>query len=134
MNKVSKLKRLVNFLIDSLIIGILSIVVFYILSYVFIKLNLLSSIGEREIISIDIFLLIIAFMYYFISESMLGRTVGKYITGTKLVNAKGDIPSVLSIFLRTIIRLIPLDSITYLFDSVVWHDKYSSTYLVSNKE
>jgi uncharacterized RDD family membrane protein YckC len=134
MNKVSKLKRLVNFMIDSVTIGLLSFLVFYIMSYIFLKFKLSSRFGEGKLISIDVFLLIIAFMYYFISESMFGRTVGKYITSTKVVNSKGNIPSVISIFLRTIIRLIPLDSITYLFDSVVWHDKYSLTYLVSNKE
>ena len=65
---------------------------------------------------------------------MFGKTVGKYITRTKVVNAKGELPSVISIFLRTILRLIPLDLMSYLFNSVGWHDKFSSTYLVSNKE
>ena len=132
MNKESKLKRLVNFMIDSVIIGILGLLVFYIMSYIFLKYKLTSRLGEGKLISIDMFLIIIAFLYYFISESVLGKTIGKYITRTKVVNVKGELPSVISIFLRTILRLIPLDPISYLFNSVGWHDKFSSTYLVSN--
>lgn len=71
------------------------------------------------------------FLYYFILEVTLNRTLGKLLTKTKVVSVKGKRPNVLHIFLRTILRLNPLDLYSYLMGTEQGtHDVLSRTRLV----
>jgi uncharacterized RDD family membrane protein YckC len=75
------------------------------------------------------------FVYPLVMESLTGRTIGKYITKTKVVDFEGNIPKWRSIFVRTIARFIPFDFVSFCFrdNPVGWHDKLSKTYVVSKK-
>jgi uncharacterized RDD family membrane protein YckC len=71
------------------------------------------------------------FLYNFSFEIYNGQTLGKYITKTKVVYKDGSKPSFLNLFMRSILRLIPIDALSYLFGSEQgFHDKLSSTRLV----
>ena len=107
---------------------------------------ILETIGKR-ILSRDLFLFLgyvpIGFMgngllfylgimlYYTVSESIWGRTLGKKATGCWVVRKDGGTPRVRQILWRSFLRLIYLDWISYLFGKEVgMHDSVSNTLVV----
>lgn len=72
-----------------------------------------------------------AMVYYFIFEGLFGRTLGKIITGSVVINKYGLKPDFGAIFKRTLSRLIPFDALSFLGESGrMWHDSLSDTYVV----
>lgn len=72
-----------------------------------------------------------AIIYYFIFESLSGRTLGKIMTGSIVINEYGLKPGVAVIFKRTLCRFIPFDALSFLGESGrMWHDSLSKTYVV----
>lgn len=71
------------------------------------------------------------FLYYLGFEFVLGKTVGKYFTGTRVVN-ESDLthPTFIQILIRTICRIIPLYFITYFMTGKGVHDHFSKTILI----
>jgi len=68
---------------------------------------------------------------YLIMESLFGKSIGKFLTGTTVVNKKGVKPGFGVIFIRTLSRLIPFDVFSFLGKSGrIWHDSISNTYVV----
>jgi uncharacterized RDD family membrane protein YckC len=72
-------------------------------------------------------------IYYSLMEGLFGRSVGKFITGTIVVDENGEKPSFGTIFKRNLCRFIPFDAFTFLGGSRGWHDSISDTYVVSKK-
>lgn len=74
---------------------------------------------------------ILIFLYYFLFEFMFGKTVGKMITKTRVVKVNGQKPSVYNLLLRSFCRLIPIDTLSYLFGyERGFHDIMSNTRLL----
>lgn len=71
-------------------------------------------------------------LLYFVSETLLkGKTVGKYITKTKVVLIDGSNPSYLDYLKRSCSRIIPFDPLSFLgSEGRGWHDSISNTYVV----
>ncbi|MCG8581734.1 MAG: RDD family protein [Bacteroidales bacterium] len=79
----------------------------------------------------NIIMYVCMFCYYLIFESISGRTIGKFITNTKVVDSKHSKPGFLRILLRTVLRLNPFDAMSYLFGTELGtHDKVSRTMVV----
>ncbi|PXY41515.1 RDD family protein [Flavobacterium cheongpyeongense] len=74
----------------------------------------------------------IAIIYYVLTEGLFGRTLGKLVTGTIVVNENGLKPGFGTIFKRTLCRSIPFDAFSFL-GSRGWHDSISDTYVVSKQ-
>ena len=69
---------------------------------------------------------------YLVLEGLFGRSFGKLITGTIVVNKNGLKPGFYTIFIRTLCRLIPFDMVSFLSKSGrIWHDSISKTYVVN---
>ena len=69
--------------------------------------------------------------YYFFMEAGFGQTLGKMITGTKVVDEQGDQPEFSAIGIRSICRLIPFEFISFFGPKTIgWHDSLSKTYVV----
>ena len=78
--------------------------------------------------------LVVLVVYFIVTESLFQRTVGKLITGTKVVMADGSKPGFGTIVLRTLCRLIPFEMFSFVGeDSYGWHDSLSKTYVVDVK-
>lgn len=78
---------------------------------------------------------IITIAYYLVMEGLLGRSIGKFITGTIVIDANGDIPDFIAILKRSLVRFIPFEAISFLGHSGRgWHDTLSNTYVVNKKE
>ncbi|HBE69032.1 MAG TPA: RDD family protein [Planctomycetaceae bacterium] len=52
--------------------------------------------------------------YYFVFEATTSRTLGKLVTGTKVVNEDGDKATIGQIAGRTFARLIPFEALTFI--------------------
>ena len=75
----------------------------------------------------------VSIIYYTIMEGLFGRSVGKFITGSVVVDENGEKPGFGTIFKRSLCRYIPFDAFTFLGGSRGWHDSISDTYVVSKK-
>src|SRR5690606_21846162 len=76
---------------------------------------------------------VISIFYYSFTEGLFGRSLGKFITGTVVVDENGEKPSFSVIFKRTLCRLIPFDGFSFL-GSRGWHDSISDTFVVNKKD
>lgn len=133
----SKSNRFANYIIDrilfSLILVIFIVVVGLIADLVgsetivqfLMDLEYVDPILDRLITAISIIIL------YMIIESLTQRTVGKLITRTKVVLENGEKPSVETIIIRSLCRIIPFEPFSFLGSSSRgWHDTISKTYVV----
>lgn len=118
LKPANKGKRLLNFIIDQF-------VVFF--GFVFLITFFKGS-------QYTIILLWISYLtYYFVMESVLGRTFGKLATGTIVVTRFGEKPNKAQILGRTFMRTIPFEPFSFLASDVGWHDKASKTLVVDVK-
>jgi uncharacterized RDD family membrane protein YckC len=113
--------RFANFFIDS--IGRMVFVFMLVIPFSLLKLEALGGIA----------VLVGLVGYHFIFEATLGRTPGKFLTGTRVVSANGDRASTGQIFGRTLARFVPFEPLSFLFGGNPpngWHDKWSNTRVV----
>ena len=87
-----------------------------------------------ELIGNIIMLLLYPFLYA-VSEHLLQRTPGKYLTKTLVIDEYGNKPELKAIILRSIIRLVPFEPFSC-FDNYSrgWHDEWSKTWVVTEDE
>ncbi|MEJ5104451.1 RDD family protein [Chryseobacterium sp. MYb328] len=73
------------------------------------------------------------FIYYFSMENFLnGRTIGKYITGTKVISTDATKPTTQQIIYRNLARLVPFDGLSF-FGVNGWHDSWTDTRVINIK-
>lgn len=126
----SKSKRLLNFLIDSLLVSILmnTIIVFVYYDLKTKQFNI-GSIEKRLIIACGMII------YYFMCELIFNQTLGKKITKTKVVKLNGDKATFVNILIRSLSRLIPFYPISFLgLASRGLHDIFSQTKVVNTAD
>lgn len=117
------LLRLLNFLIDNLI--------FTIFTFLFLDV-FKNNISRENAIKI---LFLFYFLYYFFQEFYLKKTIGKYITKTIVINKNNSEKYFIwRILLRTLIRFIIFDVISYLFTNNGLHDFLSKTETIKSRE
>jgi uncharacterized RDD family membrane protein YckC len=96
--------------------------------------SLSSWISELGDLGWNLIVFTLFILYYTLLEGFFGRSVGKFITGTILVDENGQKPSFGAIFKRSLCRLIPFDTFSFLgSDGRGWHDTLSDTYVVNKK-
>ncbi|MDX6190801.1 RDD family protein [Flavobacterium sp. Fl-318] len=127
--------RFLNYILDIIFIMLSA----FILTFIFAILsNLLEWDGLNEwLINMSdlesqLVFVIISILYYVFTEGLFGRSIGKFITGTVVVDENGEKPGFGAIFKRSLSRLIPFDAFSFL-GSRGWHDSFSDTYVVGNK-
>ncbi|MFM9944176.1 MAG: RDD family protein, partial [Bacteroidia bacterium] len=126
-----KWKRLVNFLIDY----------YLILLIWFTGMVLITSYIDREkdVVSDTLFNVLIitpfilVFLLYFICERFAGKTLGKLMTGTKVISVFDEELTTNQILIRTLCRIIPFEPISLFFSDTAWHDDWSDTVVVTKK-
>lgn len=134
-NKTSSWTRLANYFLD--------LIMLYAINYL---LSILANF-LYEVTSIEFFyfysngnivwqLIIGNFnycLYYFLMENFLdGRTVAKYITGTKVISTDGTKPTTQQIIYRSLSRIVPFDGLSFLGVNG-WHDSWSDTRVINIK-
>ncbi|MBO3099248.1 RDD family protein [Gelidibacter pelagius] len=130
----SKTKRFVNYLIDLIPFYLISYGLIYSIFYLgdyldnyelsqfFINLSFIEELIIDSIIIV---------FYYFIFESLTFRSLGKYVTNTKVIMKNGDAPTPKDVLIRGLCRIIPFDGLSFLgTNGKGWHDAISKTYVV----
>ena len=129
----SKDKRFANYLIDMICMVIFGFLLGAGLGIILalVSPSSLSMFDQDNKLLDYAFNFIIGMTYYTIMEASTGRSIGKYITKTKVVNEKGEKPSLGTAFVRSLCRFIPFEAFSFLgSDSYGWHDKFSDTRVV----
>lgn len=81
------------------------------------------------------FLFIISYpLYYFLMEYFFQQTLGKMLTKAYVIDEFGNRPNAGTLILRSIIRWVPFNRFSCLFNERGWHDRWSNTYVVSKDE
>ncbi|PWU03168.1 MAG: hypothetical protein C5B52_03960 [Bacteroidetes bacterium] len=126
---VSAGTRLLNYLIDLVVL----FVIFFAILFGSLATSDDSALGGELMFNVSFYLVFLA--YYFFCEVAMGRTVGKLLTGTKVVNEIGGKPSAGQILGRTFSRIVPFEAFSFLGNTNGWHDRWSHTTVVKiNKD
>ena len=121
--KISSLSRFIHFIVDT-------IVWFLIVAILTFSLN--TNDDFQMLIGYLIFFSSY-FVYYVFMETKYQKTVGKFITKTKVVKSNGTKPEFGDIVRRTFCRLIPFDRISFLFTQNGFHDRFSETTIIRDE-
>lgn len=74
---------------------------------------------------------VVTMVYYVAFEWAFGRTIGKFITGTKAVTSAGGRLGMGAVLARSACRLIPFEAFSFLgSEARGWHDSMTNTYVV----
>ncbi len=148
--------RLSNFLLDSILRSLIAGAVYKILfmANVVAFINWSKAGTDYDILAKQALVAtIIMVLYYFFFEVTLQRTPAKFITRTFVVRTDGHPPTVGDILLRSFVRIVPLEPLSFLsklstnimhsiknktpfsfIDSITtakgWHDTWSHTRVV----
>jgi uncharacterized RDD family membrane protein YckC len=74
---------------------------------------------------------LVILLYYIVLEGVSGQTLGKFLTNTIVVAADGGVPTWRQIIVRSFVRLVPLEPLSFLWGDRGWHDTWSGTRVVS---
>jgi uncharacterized RDD family membrane protein YckC len=116
--------RFLNGFIDSVFIYII-IVPFYIF--------ILKNYSKNEQTDIIFLAFCSNLLYYLLFEYFLkGKTIGKFITKTKVINKNGGSPSIKQVLIRILVRYMPFEFLTILTrkDKTALHDGASGTRVI----
>ena len=117
-------RRLVTFLFDFAFFHALPFVIGLVLALTGFGdwIETLTGLEER-VFGIAVFL-----AYYLLAEVLFGRSLGKHITGTRVVSAGGRAPTKGQLMKRTFARLVPFEFLSvFRASQLMWHDDWSGT-------
>ena len=123
--------RFANLLIDSIIVAIpLGLLTNYLVYGVVIPTEYDIATASIPLLDTVIQYLLLA-LYYILMENMTGKTIGKMITGTKVVYKDGSHPPIGKIIGRSFARYIPFEAFSFLGEKGIgWHDSMTDTYVI----
>lgn len=120
------LLRFSNFIIDH----IAFLVVVFLVGFIW-AVAVPSGLPEEESTGFGLLRFFIMVPFYVFFEGLFSRTPGKMLTGTVVVNEKGERPSFGQIVGRSFARVIPFEAFSFLGSTGRgWHDSLSKTYVV----
>ncbi|MDR6463237.1 MULTISPECIES: RDD family protein [Chryseobacterium] len=138
-NRAQKGIRLANFIIDRLVITLTFLTFGFVAALIFnltnndFFINLAYKMSEVNRFLDILITSLIYFMYTFLIEYFTkGRSVGKYITGSKVICIDGTEPTFNDYLIRNISRIVPFDALSFLGENG-WHDKWSDTRVINIK-
>jgi len=120
-------KRFLNNIIDTICYFVLAVVVEVMLLSVGTELTDLQGYAVGYLI---------LFVYYFMWELVLGKTPGKFLTGTRVVTFTGERPTGGHIFKRSLARFIPFEAFSFFGGKgypIGLHDSLSGTCVIDDR-
>jgi uncharacterized RDD family membrane protein YckC len=122
----SRWRRLANLLLDLVGVLLLSLLAGILLGIVSVVAHIDVSDFTGPAFSFSIVVL-----YYFVSEALFARTLGKLVTGTQVVTESGGRPGISQILARSLYRFVPFEAFSFLSRRRPgWHDRWSKTRVV----
>lgn len=115
--------RILNFLVDNIVI--------LLLAYLFFKIHKWYVFYYKiTYLNFGWFFFGTMFFFYLLFETIFAKTPGKWLTQTKVVNLSGNKPAFLTIAFRSFIRLTIIDMFFIPFLNKTLHDYLSKTNVV----
>ena len=129
-------KRFANYIIDLIIFYILFFIVFFLIAYT--NPSTIDSIDDNDAgfgLRDRLLSLLLYGLYMFVIETLFkGKSIGKFITGTRAVNEDGTSINAKTAFLRGLSRAVPFNVFSALGNpSHPWHDRWTKTYVIDEK-
>lgn len=119
-------KRFGNYLIDMIVLWIIGAIIQYIIIG---PMNVnVKDIGTN--LGLFMIQILVMVLYFTVFESYNGKTIGKMITGTRVLNIDFTKPSAETILKRSLCRIIPFEPFSYLGSTNGWHDSIMETTVV----
>ena len=115
--------RVLNFIVDTILIAIISMLCYH-------GWSLYVQFYGYPFFKYGWFFFGIIFIYYTFFEFIFNRTPGKWLSYSKVVNKQGLRPSFLQILLRSATRLVLIDMFFIPFLDKTLHDFFSNTEVV----
>ena len=131
-------RRFGNYIIDYIVVQLLSGVAGFIVGFGTAAANG-GQVSDAQLFEIQIMGAIVGIIasltYYIFMEAAFGATIGKLITGCRVVKAEGGSASFGQIVGRTFARMIPFEPFSFLFGDTTtgWHDTLSGTKVIHIK-
>ncbi|MDR1877238.1 MAG: RDD family protein [Flavobacteriaceae bacterium] len=129
-NQASKWIRLANHIID--------MIVYYLFIYVLAIFIIITRVGTslsflgNNFLAQLVFALFYALFMFGMETLLKGKSIGKIITGTKVVTEYGEKPTISEFLARSFSRIVPFEPFSFL-GNMGWHDKWSNTRVVKEK-
>ena len=121
MIEASKGARVGNYIIDWACYSIIYVIVINLVEYAYYYLF------DEYIMPPDVFFYLGYSTYYFVFEFFTGTTPGKRLTKTEVRNRYYEKPKMKAIVIRSILRVLPWDALSFLFGFTGMHDSLSKT-------
>ncbi|MEM6299278.1 MAG: RDD family protein, partial [Bacteroidota bacterium] len=122
-------KRFANYIVDYIAVVLLMIVVF-------LFLDAMEFYVEEEGVFPNLIFIMCYIGYYTVLEKGLnGKTLGKFLTGTRAIHETGEPLSLKDAAIRSISRIVPFESFSMFSESLrSWHDKWADTVVIDEKQ
>jgi uncharacterized RDD family membrane protein YckC len=139
VSPASRGKRFLNFILDNIVIQVLSSVAGFVVGFAYAASRVASGgtitpDDEAKLQIIGMLVgLAVALFYFIVTEALFQRSLAKFLTGTRVVAADGGRPTFGQIVGRSFARFIPFEAFSYLGgpNPVGWHDSLSKTRVVN---
>jgi uncharacterized RDD family membrane protein YckC len=131
------MQRIGNLLLDQVAFLLITVALYSVFMLVAGRTAVLAGVGDpSEDVSGGVYAIIAlgGFIgYYTIGEGGFGKTVGKLLTGTEVVNRNGTPLTLWRALARTCCRCVPLDQFSFFGGDrpVGWHDRWTGTFVVA---
>ena len=125
-------KRLANLLIDTFFFYLFILVIGFVAAMI--NPAVIDWLDETHPLVDRLIGSLLFVAYYVIFENWLGKTPGKMITKTKVVDVKGEKPTFTTLLGRNFSRLIPFDALTFFRETPIgMHDRIAHTLVVDDR-
>lgn len=126
------IKRIVNLLIDTFFFYVLILTFAFVIAIIY--PSLIDVMAQPHPVIDQLVGSLLFASYYLVFENWLGKSPGKIITKTKVVDKNGEKPVFKMIVWRSLSRMIPFDFITFVKQTPVgMHDRLSQTFVVDDR-
>jgi len=132
LRPASRTKRLLNLLIDTVFFYILVISIASVTALI--NPSVIETIEQTNPLVDRVIYWLFFMVYYVIFETWLGKTPGKMITKTKVVDKNGQKPNFTTVAGRSFSRLIPFEAFSFLRENPIGiHDRMAHTMVVDDR-
>ena len=125
-----RVKRFANYIVDMIVLYVLLFGIAILIASADSSFFTNESTGETNEPLIYLISILVMFSYFTIMEkSTNGRTIGKFLTGTRAIRGDGKELTMKDAALRTLCRFVPFEPLSGF--GTPWHDSWTKTTVVN---
>lgn len=130
-NMASHQTRFIHRIIDAVAIAVFYYLIFFRVFFFILTSGFDFILDEVHPLLLSAAFYVFAFFYYLIMEGTTGRTLGKMATGCRVVAADGSKPTWVSLTVRSLVRFVPFEALSFLGTQPTGlHDTLSNTRVI----